>query len=98
MTEVVFGQQPSVNADYQARSEDIGVSVTSVYNKLNGLEPAWTAGLVGFASGQAGALIEQLGGAKPAPLPGWRMKYSFFTLEKYSRVISGKLTFLYENE
>ncbi len=74
MTEVVFRQQPSVNAAYQARSEDIGVSVTSVYNKLNGLEPAVTAGLVGFASEQAGALIEQLGGAKPAPLAGWRMK------------------------
>ncbi len=70
MTEVVFRQQPSVNAAYQARSPDIGVSVTSVYNKLNGLEPAVTAGLVGFASEQARALIEQLGGAKPAPLPG----------------------------
>lgn len=74
MTEVVFRQQPSVNAAYQARSPDIGVSVTSVYNKLNGLEPAVTAGLVGFASEQAGALIKHLGGAKPAPLPGWRMK------------------------
>lgn len=74
MTEVVFRQQPSVNAAYQARATDIGVSVTSVYNKLNGLEPAVTAGLVNFASDQAGALIEQLGGAKPAPLPGWRMK------------------------
>lgn len=74
MTEVVFRQQPSVNAAYQARSEHIGVSVTSVYNKLNGLEPAVTAGLVNFASDQAGALIEQLGGAKPPPLPGWRMK------------------------
>ena len=74
MTEVVFRQQPSVNAAYQARSPDIGVSVTSVYNKLNGLEPVVTAGLVRFASEQAGALIEHLGGAKPAPLPGWRMK------------------------
>jgi IS4 transposase len=74
MTEGVFRQQPSVNAAYQARAADIGVSVTSVYNKLNGLEPAVTAGLVSFASDQAEALIAQLGGAKPAPLPGWRMK------------------------
>ena len=74
MTAVVFRQQPSVNAACQARSEHIGVSATSVYNKLNGLEPAVTAGLVNFASDQAGALIEQLGGAKPPPLPGWRMK------------------------
>ncbi|HPE70941.1 MAG TPA: transposase [Candidatus Competibacter sp.] len=74
MTAVVFRQQPSVNAAYQARSDDIGVSVTSVYNKLNGLEPTVTAGLVGFASERAEALIEQLGGAKPGPLPGWRVK------------------------
>ena len=74
MTEVVLGQQPSVHAAHQAREETIGVSVTSVYNKLNGLEPAVTAGLVRFAAEQAEALIEELGGARPAPLPGWRVK------------------------
>ncbi len=74
MTEVVCRQQPLVNAAYQARSEDIGVSVTSVYNKLNGLEPMVTAKLVRFASEQAGALIEQLGGAKSGPLPDWWVK------------------------
>lgn len=74
MTEVVFKQQPSVHAAHQARAETIGVSVTSLYNKLNGLEPTTTAGLVRFAATEAAALIDALGGAKPAPLPGWRVK------------------------
>ena len=74
MTEVVFKQQPSVHAAHQARAETIGVSVTSLYNKLNGLEPTTTAELVRFAATEAAALIDALGGAKPAPLPGWRVK------------------------
>jgi len=39
MSQVVRGSYPSVNAAYQASKEDIGVSITSVYNKLNGIEP-----------------------------------------------------------
>ena len=74
MTEVVFKQQPSVHAAHQARAETIGVSVTSLYNKLNGLELGTTAELVRFAATEATALIDELGGAKPAPLPGWRVK------------------------
>jgi IS4 transposase len=74
MTDVVFKQQPSVHAAHQARAETIGVSVTSLYNKLNGLEPTTTAELVRFAATEAAALIDALGGAKPAPLPGWRVK------------------------
>lgn len=74
MMKVVLGQQPSLHAAYQAHAEPIEVSITSVYNKLNGLEPTTTAGLVRFAAEQAGALIEELGGAQPWPLPGWRVK------------------------
>lgn len=74
MTEVVFKPPPSVHAAHQARAEMIGVSVTSLYNKLNGLEPTTTAELVRFAATEAAALIDALGGAKPAPLPGWRVK------------------------
>ena len=38
MSLVVCGIRPSVAA-YQASAEEIGVSVTSVYNKINGIEP-----------------------------------------------------------
>lgn len=74
MTQVVFRHQPSVHAASQARSEALGVSVTSVYNKLNGLEPGTTAGLVGLAAEQAQALIEAVGGGQPALLAGYRVK------------------------
>ena len=39
MSQVVQGSQRSVHAAFQASIEDIGVSITSVYNKLNGIEP-----------------------------------------------------------
>jgi IS4 transposase len=74
MTQVVFRHQPSVHAAYQARVDALGVSVTSVYNKLNGLETGTSAGLVAFAAAQARALIEELAGARPAPLAGYRVK------------------------
>jgi len=45
------------------------VSVTSLYNKLNGLEPTTTA-TGAFCCYRSRALIDALGGAKPAPLPG----------------------------
>jgi hypothetical protein len=40
MSLVVCGVRPSVHAAYQAVSEEISVSVTSVYNKINGIEPS----------------------------------------------------------
>jgi hypothetical protein len=43
------------------------VSVTSVYNKLNGLEVGLSAGLVEYAAAQAAVLVEELG-ATHAPL------------------------------
>ena len=36
MSQVVRGSHHSVHAAYQASKEDISVSITSVYNKLNG--------------------------------------------------------------
>jgi len=38
MSKVVLGSHRSVHAAYQATEEDIGVSITSVYNKLKGGE------------------------------------------------------------
>lgn len=74
MTQVVLRQQPSVNAAWQAAVETIGVSVTSVYNKLNGLETGTIAGLVSFSSAQALALIRELGETRPPLLPGVPVK------------------------
>ena len=54
MTEVVLGTRKSVNAAYQASREEFGVSVSAVYQKLNGIEPETAAGLVRYASAEAG--------------------------------------------
>ena len=75
MSQVVCGSRPSLNAAYHASREQIGVSITSVYNKLNGIEATTSAELVRFAAGEVSAVIEQLAGKGPSPLAGYRIKY-----------------------
>jgi hypothetical protein len=74
MTQVVCGSRRSVNAAYQAAKEKIGVSITSVYNKLNGIDTGTSAELVRFASRQVCPIIKELGGTNPPLLPGYRLK------------------------
>lgn len=74
MSQVVCGIRPSVNAAYQAMEEEIPTSITSIYNKLQGVEVETSAGLVRYAAGEAESIIEQLGGTRPPLLPGLRMK------------------------
>jgi hypothetical protein len=74
MSQVVCGSRSSVHAAYQASKEDISVSITSVYNKINGIEPEISAELVRYASKQIAPIIKDLGGTNPEPLPGFRMK------------------------
>jgi len=50
VSEVVRGSHRSVHAAYQDKKENIGVSITSVYNKLNGMEPKISANLVRYAA------------------------------------------------
>jgi hypothetical protein len=74
MRQIVSRQHPSVHAAYQAAKEPIAVSVKSVYNKLNGIEMGTSAALVRYSAGQAGGLIEEVGGARPGLLAGYRVK------------------------
>ncbi len=74
ISQVVQGSQRSIHAAFQASIEDIGVSVTSIYNKLNGIEPGTSAELVRFASGQVEPIIQKLLGKQRSPLPGKRIK------------------------
>ena len=74
MSQVACGSRASVNAAYQACKEDIPVSITSLYNKLNGMEIDTSAELVRYASSQMAPIIEKLGGQKPEPLSGLRIK------------------------
>ena len=72
--QVVFRHHSSVHAAYQGSTEDIGVSITSVYNKINGLEPPVSAELVRYSATQGQALIEQLEAYNAPLLPGYRIK------------------------
>lgn len=74
MSDVVFRHQPSVRAAYQARASEIATSLTSVYNKLNGLEPHTSSELVRYSATQFTPLIEQVGGAREPWLEGYRVK------------------------
>ena len=74
MMQVVSRQQPSIHAAYQAAPVPIAVSVKSVYNKLNGLEPGTSAALVRYSAEQAMVLIAAVGGARPGLLAGYWVK------------------------
>jgi hypothetical protein len=74
MSQVVSGSRASVHAGYQASKEDIGVSVKSLYNKLNGIELNTSAGLVRYAAGAVTPVIKGLKGTRRSPLPGYQPK------------------------
>ena len=74
MSKVVFCTYPSVNAAYQG-TKDIPVSITSVYNKLNGLETSVSQALVAETADSMGKIIASLPHA-PAdePVKGLRLR------------------------
>lgn len=74
MSQVVCGSRRTVHAAYQASREDICVSITALYDKLNGIETNTSAELVRYASGQVIPIIDKLGGTRPGALPGLRIK------------------------
>ena len=74
MSEVVLGVSRSIRTAYQQSEEKPSVSITSVYNKLNGVEAAVSAALVHDSAAQLGPLIRQVGGTVPSLLPGFRVR------------------------
>jgi len=62
--------RPSVHAAYLKQAEQIGVSVKSVYNKLNGIELAVSEALVGATAADLHAVIGEMGAMQSGPLPG----------------------------
>lgn len=74
MSLVVCGILPSVNAAYQAKAKGIGVTIQSVYNKLNGMEPQIVEALLRHVVKRLQGLMESLGGTLPPLLEGYRVK------------------------
>jgi hypothetical protein len=66
--------RPSVNAAYQMMEARLPVSLTSVYNKLNGVETPVAAAVVAHVGDRLGPIVRAMGGALPDALPGWRIK------------------------
>ena len=66
----------SIGSVYKAMSDEIGVSKTAVYDKLNRLEPSVSKALVQSTAMDLSSIIEQLGVKRPEPLPGYRVTTS----------------------
>ncbi len=69
MSLVVCSVRQSIGSVYKATSEEIGVSKTAVYDKLNRLEPCVSRALVQSTALDLATIIHQSGGERPGPLP-----------------------------
>jgi IS4 transposase len=74
MSQVVCGSHKSLHAAYQASPQEIGVSVTSIYNKVQGIETETSASLVRYSADAVTPLVEAMGGTLPPLLPGYRIR------------------------
>src|SRR3954453_9551087 len=74
MGAVVCGAQPSVRAAYLASLGEIAASLTSIYEKLKGLEPGVCRAFVLDNAGRLAPLVRRLDAAFPQPIAGYRAK------------------------
>ena len=73
MSKVVFCMYPSVNTAYQ-QTPNIPVSITSVYNKLNGVETEVSRQMVRQTAARMAEIVQQLAPRQSRLLPGYRVK------------------------
>jgi hypothetical protein len=74
MSLVVCGIQPHIQAAFKGQAERIPVTLKSVYEKLQRVEPGISAELVRFTAQKCGPLIGDLEGTRQPWLPGYRIK------------------------
>ena len=74
MTQVVCSVRQSIGAVYKATADELGVSKSAVYGKLNRLEPSVSQALVRYSAREMTTIIEQVRGQLPALLPKYRVK------------------------
>ena len=74
MSLVVCSVRQSIGSVYKTMSEEIGVSKTAVYDKLNRLEPSVSQALVRYSAREMATIIEEVGGQRPELLPGYRIR------------------------
>jgi hypothetical protein len=71
---VVCCLQKSVNAAYKAKAVELSVSITALYNKLNGVEIEVSQALVRETAQDLQQIIQTIGGEQPNPCPGYEMR------------------------
>jgi hypothetical protein len=74
MSLVVARVQPSLHAAYQAVSDTLPVSLTSIYNKINGTEPSVSAVLVAHSATRLRPVLDAMGSRRDPWLPGYRVR------------------------
>src|SRR4051812_44964339 len=74
MSLVVTGSFKSLSAAYQDREESIPVSLTSVYNKLQGVEPEVSARMVRHTAERLLPVQQQVKGCRRPWLAGYRVR------------------------
>src|SRR6266516_4654984 len=70
MSEVVLGVQPSVHAASQAHKEEMGVSTTALYNKLDRVETGVAAAVVLVSKRLENPVMHAFRSAKPRLVRG----------------------------
>jgi hypothetical protein len=74
MALVVCRSQPSVSPAYRAMKKELGVSLTAVYDKLDGIEGDVSAALVQHTAVRLGPVVNHVGGELPPTLEGYRVR------------------------
>ena len=65
---------PTVHAAYQARADEIGVTVKAVYDKLQRTEPCVSQMIVRDSGSRLSSILGKLKGGRHELLPGYRVK------------------------
>ena len=66
--------RPSMHATFQARGDEMGVTIKALYDKLKGIETSVTRELVRDTSARLAEIIDHTQGGLPPWLPGYRVK------------------------
>lgn len=74
LSQVVFDNVPSLRAAYQEDPETVGVSVTAMYNKINGVEPEVCAALVQSSGERCHAVIRAMKAQRKPLIAGFRTR------------------------
>ncbi len=74
MADVVLGLEASPHQAYKTHREDLRVSVTCFYDKLNRVETSVSESMVRYAYERAKVMQENLGFVGEEPIPGYRAR------------------------